>query len=222
MTVLTEGSRALQALLTELPGEMSRRVVTIASGQDLPAQAVVGEVLSAGTPTFVGTVGARGAVTIGAAIGVDTKPGTYQLVCVAASANAGTFRLQAPAGSFVPFNTASGMLTVAGGATSSSHLTVTIADGADDFLVGDTYTVAVTAGNVKALAPAATNGTQIATGILYDDYNATAAAVEGVLFDRECAFNADEVVWPAGITAAQKNTAIAQLANKQIELRANT
>jgi hypothetical protein len=67
-------------------------------------------------------------------------------------------------------------------------------------------------GKYKALEPAAADGSQSAAGILYDAVDASAADAEGVAVVRLAEVNAAELVWPAGITAGQKTTALGQLA----------
>jgi Bacteriophage lambda head decoration protein D len=67
-------------------------------------------------------------------------------------------------------------------------------------------------GKYKALDPAAADGSQSAAGILYDAVDASAADAEGVAVVRLAEVNAAELVWPAGITAGQKTTALGQLA----------
>jgi Bacteriophage lambda head decoration protein D len=74
-------------------------------------------------------------------------------------------------------------------------------------------------GKYKALDPAASDGSQTAAGILYDAMDASAADAEGVAVVRLAEVNAAELVWPAGITAGQKTTALGQLAALNIIAR---
>lgn len=215
---LTETSHAGGFILSEANGDMSRESGTLNSGQNLAAGTVLGELLTIGSATFVGTVGTRGTVTVAATVGAKTKIGTYKLICTAASSNAGTFQLRAPDGSLVAFDTAT-VITVGGGAFTSDHLGITVADGATDFSVGDTYTIAVSGGDYSILAPAGTDGTQIAAGILYASVNAASADKPCVVFKRQGEVNSNELTWPGGITDAQKATATAQLKAAGIFLR---
>ena len=212
MTTLTEVFQDGGFLVAELPGLASRRAGTLASGQNLNAGAVVSRVLTLGAATVVSSTG-NGTVTVNAAVGEDAVEGVYRLLCVAAAANAGTFNLNAPDGSLIR------QITVGGGAHASTHLSITIADGATDFIVGDNYTIAVTAGNYTVLAPAATDGTQIARGVLLEAVNATAAARPCVAVYKEAVLNSAEIVWPAGITSPQQTIATSQLADVGIILR---
>jgi hypothetical protein len=74
-------------------------------------------------------------------------------------------------------------------------------------------------GKYKVLAPAAVDGSEVAAGILYDAVDASAADAEGVVIIRLAEVNAAELVWPAGITAGQKTTALGQLAAVNIIAR---
>ena len=101
------------------------------------------------------------------------------------------------------------------------HLNLTVADGAADFAVGDTFTIEVSGdGTVVALDPAAVDGTAEAVGIAAFDVTApdgTDAAVTAILRDAILADRA--IVWPAGITEARKNAAIADLVARGILVR---
>lgn len=218
MSTLTEKRHDAAFILSLAPFHRSLENGTLNSGQNLVGGTVLGQLLTPGAATFVGTVGTRGAVTVAATIGPQTQVGTYKLICTAASANAGTFQLRAPDGSLVAFDTAT-VITVAGGAFTSDHLGITIADGATDFSVGDTYTIAVTAGDYEILDPAEDDGAQIAAGILYGAVNATSADAACAVVARDAEVNANYLTWPDSITAGQKATATAQLNARGIFLR---
>ena len=77
-----------------------------------------------------------------------------------------------------------------------------------------------TTGKLKVLAPAATDGTEAAVGILASDINAsTGDRDDGVLIARHALVASHALVWPAGITSAQKTTAIAQLEARGVLIR---
>ena len=114
-----------------------------------------------------------------------------------AGTNSGTFSVTAPDG------TPLGDLTVAV-AYSNTHFGITIADGATDFIVGDTFTITIAEDDWVAVVFAGTDGSQIARGISYDNYDASAADKAGVVICRDAEVNADELTWPSGATAAQK------------------
>lgn len=211
MTTKTETVHAGGFLVSELPGLMSRIKATLNSGQNLGAGTVLGRILSAAA-AVAGTNTGTGAVTVGAAIGAATVPGIYKLLCVAAAANAGTFNFYAPDGTLIR------QITVAGGAHVSDHLTITIAD-ATDFVVGDSFTIAVTEGDYEILTPASTTGQQIAAAILFAAVDATSADTPCALITNNAALNSGEITWPAGISAGNKAIATAQLAARGIVLR---
>jgi len=65
---------------------------------------------------------------------------------------------------------------------------------------------------LKALDPVATDGSEIAIGVLANDINATLIDREdAILIARHAIVARGELVWPAGITASQKRDAIHQL-----------
>ncbi len=77
--------------------------------------------------------GAMGAVTVTA----GAKPGVYVLEITAAAANAGAFRVTDPTGIFVDDGDVAAAFSAGG-------LAFTLADGATDFVVGDTFAITVT------------------------------------------------------------------------------
>lgn len=67
-------------------------------------------------------------------------------------------------------------------------------------------------GKVKALDPAATDGTQIATAVLLQSVDATTGdKSSGIAVTRQSIVVHHALVWPAAITAEEKATATAQL-----------
>lgn len=202
-----EGYRAGEFLMgTEVDPNYSRDVGIIASGQNLGVGTVLGKVVTAGTGTATAGTntgnGAMGAITVGA----GAVAGTYTLKIIKAVSNAGDFELIDPYGDVV------GIGAVAA-AFSGGGLSFTLADGSSDFVVGDTFKIVVTAITEKwyALAPTATDGSQRAAGILYADTDATSADTNATIVTRYEVVNYNLLVWPNGITAAQKATAVRQL-----------
>jgi hypothetical protein len=75
-------------------------------------------------------------------------------------------------------------------------------------------------GKLKALAPAATDGTQVAAGALAFDVDATVAdRLDAVLIARHATVASQALVWPAGITPEQRDAAVDQLATLGIVVR---
>jgi hypothetical protein len=190
-------------ILNELPGHMSRENIIVASGEVLTSGTVIGKTtaLPAAIPG-ASNVG-NGAVTVSAAA-QGWQGGSYGLVCTAAAANAGTFAVTAPDG------TSLGNLTVAV-AFSNGGLACTVADGATDFAVGDSFSIPVALGSCKAWDPGNGDGTQTVYGVLYRAVDATAGAVRAVAHIRSCELNGRMLAFKTGLTAANKETAKAAL-----------
>jgi hypothetical protein len=74
-------------------------------------------------------------------------------------------------------------------------------------------------GKYRDLDPALTNGAEIAAAILYDATDASGGDAEAVAILRLAEINAAEIIWPDGITANQKQTALGQLAALNIIAR---
>jgi len=209
MSSKTENPRTGDFLLSEANGTYSRENGILSSGNNLLAGAVLAALLTAaGTKASGAGDGTIGAVTLGSAAEV----GTYVLTCTAAATGAGTFSVQTPSGEYLPD------LTV-GVAYVSSHINLTVADGSTDWGAGAVIHVVVDAGEYVELAPAGTDGSQIAAGVLWDNTNAADVDAACVVIRRQAEVRADGLVWPAAITDAQKSTAIAQLAELGIVLR---
>lgn len=134
---LTETLQAGDFILQELLGALGRTALTVLSGQNLNAGAVLGRVNKGvgrvSVPTVVGT--GNGTVSAVSA-GPDVLVGNYTVTCTAAAANGGTFSVTNPAGKVLPSATV-------GTAYKSREINFTIADGGTDFIVGDSFTFVV-------------------------------------------------------------------------------
>jgi hypothetical protein len=98
--------------------------------------------------------------------------------------------------------------------------TVTIASGAGKLEPGAVLGKITTGGKFTALAPAATNGSQNAAGILWDAVDASTADAAAVVVLRGPAIvNRHELIWPDGATEAQITAATTALATIGIILR---
>jgi hypothetical protein len=137
MAVLTEGQHTGEGIQWEGDPSHSRETVTILSGQNLKALAVVGRISlgvgRASVPTVVGT--GNGTMTAVSA-GPRVERGNYVVKCTVAIANSGTFSVTTPSGDLLP-NATVGTPYV------SDHIRFTINDGATDFAVNDTFTIVV-------------------------------------------------------------------------------
>jgi hypothetical protein len=142
--------------------------VTILTGQNLVEGSVLGKITvgAVAAAAHAGNTGngAFGAVTTGA----GAKPGVYRVVCVEPGANVGTFAVEDPDG----VNVGNAVVAV----PFAGPINFTLADGAADFIVGDSFDVTVAAGTgkYKLAAAAAADGSQGACAILVRDTDASA------------------------------------------------
>lgn len=146
---LSESNYALEFLLSEAPGGLSRDEGVLLTGQSLVAGAVVGQITkaiaAAPIPTIVGT--GTGAMTLLTA-GPDVQTGSYVITLTATSATA-AFSVTAPDGTVLPTGNV-------GTAYASSHLSFLISS-AGTMTSGDAYTVVVTAGGTPVLVGTGTS-----------------------------------------------------------------
>lgn len=175
-----ESTRYSDVIAHEYAPELAfcRDVVTVYEGSEVTYQigTVLGKTLvsgsataTAGTNTGTGTVGT---ITVSG----SAEIGTYTLRISKAASNAGDFVVVNPSGNVV----GNGTVAVA---YSAGGLAFTLADGATDFVVGDTFTIAVT-GTVKykRVEATATDGSQKAAAIYvggitpYTSYNKSTIA----------------------------------------------
>ncbi len=219
MNAYAESTYLGDVLKCEAPNLYSREAVTVLAGDGEDRMLKVGAVIAARTRSTVtvtagdGNTGDGEATLADPALGALAEAGIYRLACITAGA-AGTFQVLSPKGYVLPD------LTV-GTAYEGGHLNLTVADGAADFAAGDTFVVEGS-GDGKAVGfdPAAVDGTAEAIGIVAYDVTApdgTDAEVTAILRDAVLADRA--IVWPAGITEAQKNAAITDLEARGILVR---
>lgn len=217
MTTLTEGVYATESLISEANGTLSRSAVTVKSGANLKACAVLGTIVTGSVSSAAKAGGNTGNGTLtldvttplllGASLGI------YTVRCIAAATNSGTFRVEDPSGNVLG--------DVAVGGTFADDIKFVIADGASDFIVGDGFDITVTSITEKVVEynPTGTDGSEIATGILYGAVDASAADQPGVAWVRDCEHNADIVVWKTGATTNQKTKGTDDLKQRGIILR---
>lgn len=98
-----------------------------------------------------------------------------------------------------------------------SREAVTVAAGAAPGLKAGTVLGTLTSGgNFVILAPGAGDGSQTATGILFE---AAVGTVQKTVIRRDAEVNGAHLIWPSGINSGQKTTAIAALAALGIIVR---
>jgi hypothetical protein len=169
---------------------------TIGGGADLIRGSVLGSYVSAAT-----AVAAAGANTGNGVMGAVTAAGQileddYVLRVTKAAANAGDFEVTDPQGDLCGVGSV-GAAFVGGG------LSFTLADGAADFVVGDTFRITTSAltTKYKLSARAAADGSQVPVAILADAAAASGGDVTaGIYLSGE--FNQRAVTLGAGMTAA--------------------
>jgi hypothetical protein len=77
--------------------------------------------------------------------------------------------------------------------------------------LGAVVGIVTVTGKVKAIDPAASDGSQIAAGVLLQGSDATAFDVRSVMVARHALVSDQALVFPVGLTAGEKNTALHQL-----------
>lgn len=75
-------------------------------------------------------------------------------------------------------------------------------------------------GKLKALAPAATDGSEVAVGVLAADVDATLnERADALLIARHAIVASHALVWPDAVSPAEQATAIAQLEGRGVLVR---
>ena len=171
-----------------------------------------------GTPTATATAFSTntGGSTCSAVncTGYAPKVGVYKVFFDAKTTDLGTFEVMDPDGQLV----GDGVVATA---FSGGGISFTIADGSNDFIVGDSFAVTVAAGSGKytVFDQASVIGAQVPAGVLIGSKDATSADQQGVIIARQAEVNGSELLWKSGMTAASIVTAKAQLANLGIIAR---
>lgn len=190
-TQQTERVYGGEFLISEANGRRSREGVTIAINQTLKAGRILG-VSSVGALSIAavaagpaGAAATGNGVITGATVAAGTPPGVYKATCIKAVTNAGVFRLEDAGGVELGEVNVAAAFTLGG-------ITHTIQDGSSDWVVGDEVIYTVTAaaptdnGQYKGCDPAATDGSQAAAGILWDDVTTTTATAKATAMVRSC------------------------------------
>jgi hypothetical protein len=178
--------------------------VTLTGAAALLRGAVLGKTVTAAGVATAGTNtgnGVMGAITVGGA----AKAGTYKLTITKAAANAGDFEVRDPNGDVI------GLGTVAV-AFAGRDLSFTLADGATDFVVGDSFAIVVTptAEKYTLATLAATDGSNVPCAILADASDPSGGDVTaGVYLMGE--FNSAALSFGTGLTAALVKSQLRQV-----------
>jgi len=213
MTILTEGPAAGGFIVSEAANTRSRENITLESGQDLDAGTVLGK-LTRDTITSAGDVGNTGAADVSAitvTLGDEAEVGDYTLTCTTAgSTGGGVFQVESPSGALLAPITA-------GTAYSGSHISLTLPEGdgggTADWAIDDVVTITIAGtGKYTQFDQDATDGSQMAAGVIVYPVDATSADTACAAIVRDAEVNAAELTWPADIEVGEKTTATAQLA----------
>jgi hypothetical protein len=206
---LTEQNRTGDFIISLANRTRSMENGVLAEGQNLAAGTVLGQIVEAVGTKISGTGdGTISAVTVGP----NVQAGTYVLTGKTEGANAGTFSVRAPNGNYLPD------LTVAQ-AYATTHINLTVGDGAADWDIGDVIHVTVEPSTYVQLDPDGDDGSQIAAGILLRSTNATDAAQACVAVARDAEVKVGALLWPEGITDGEMAAAVASLNSRGILLR---
>lgn len=167
-------------------------------------------VTAAGTPVLVGT--GTGAVS-GVSLGRLAQRGTYRVQLVATSATA-EFEVIAPDGTKLKRGQVATAYT-------SDHVNFTLANGGT-MTSGDYFIIIVANGTDKVTwwNPLATDGTQVAMGVLIHAVDASAGDVLSTALARDAQIISTHLVWASTVTVAQKAEALRQLGALNIVSRA--
>lgn len=220
MATLTEGMHTGEFIGERALGDSFHNdSVTVLSGQNLAAGAVVGSVVS-------------GTSSSAAKAGGNTGNGTFVLDAttpILARAIEGIYRARFTSTTNIRLEDPNGVVlgdvaivaTTAQTATISEQIKALVTQGSTTFAIGDGFDVTISAFTEKVAEynPAGTNGSEVVTGILVGAVNASAADAPGVRMSRGPAtVNGNDLVWKTGLTAAQKSIARNELLRKGIRV----
>ncbi len=208
-------SRTSDWLKHEYGLDYCRQDAVLAAGSGGVRSVESGEVVAkvatgAQTVTVTAKAGNTASIGVIASATADAKvpEGRWEVLIIEPGANAGKFEVRNPKAKL----DGSGDV----GAAYNGGINFTWADGATDVVAGDAFfiDVAYAAGEAFVeLNLSGTDGSQIAAGIAVKAATAP-DGVDGrvlVLDSGPAIVEVDELVWPAGITAAQKLKAVAEL-----------
>ena len=195
---------------TVLAGSTYNGLAMLAAGT-IMARQLTAAPIAAGPVALAGNVG-NGVLTplAAGAVNANAQTGQYGIRIVKAAAGGGRFDVFRPNGSFL----GRGLV----GTAWNTEINFTLAAGATDFAVGDGFTIAVTValGSLKwvPLAPGASDGTQIADGVLMFAVTVPALAdAQAVILRRAAIVNQFALIHQVGATATDIANNIEALRN---------
>lgn len=218
MAVFTEARHAGEFILSEASGKRSRENVAIAASQEIAAGTLLALLaLEAGLRIAAAAdAGNTGDGTIAMedpAVNSKVKHGVYAVIMTTATA----FKVEDPNGVEIGIGAA--------GTAFNKEVKFTVTAGSTPMVAGDRFTITVGAehpGDFEAVAfdPTDTDGAEKPSAIAI--YPVTTGADETAKIAalvRDAEVNGNVLSWPAGITDAQKEAAIAELATAGIIVR---
>lgn len=211
---VTEAGHGPEHLKSWSNGTLSFEEVTIDASQTLKANQVLGQKTTGSATVTAGAVvsgtgGTPGNGSIGTVTADDlAQEGDYEQVFIEPASNLGTFEILRPDG------TLDGTGVV--GTAYNGMLNFTQADGSADFVAGDrrTINVAYAAGNGRWVMhdPEATNGAQVAAGILWRPVTTgVGETAQAVITRRNAEIFSDRLEWDDQ-SDPEKLAALAELA----------
>jgi hypothetical protein len=218
---LNEALHAGSFMVSEAPGRLSRQEVVLAANETV----VTGQILGVGT---------KGDGTFAAAAGVagsgNTGNGTMGTPATATGAQAGTYTVEYVSATRFNVYDPNGKLVgegVNGTAFAGGQVAFTMTAGGTAFVANDSFTIAVTetdpsdAGDYEPLNLSATDGTQNAVGISWENYSTvTSDAVMNItIIARNAEVRGNNLTYPTGATTTQIAAINAQLAALGIIVR---
>jgi len=227
---MTQPKGLTSVLKWEANPDFSRESVVLLAGNGSVRTVAVGMILamlattaniSAAVSVDASNTG-NGVLTMAApAVTGKAKEGVYTVVCTEPAANGGTFEVSDPNGESIG--------TAQVGAAFTKQVRFTIADGSNDFAAGDRFEITVSgadinpnAGKVVAWDPTASDGSEVPWGIAATDAEAPDGidlSIGLIALRRDVLCFANGIVWPDGVTDAQKALALEDLEKQGIVVR---
>jgi len=183
MSFTHQAARAADFILSEANGQRSRENIIMAAGSGVVhAGTLIAKITAANAATATPAGGNTGNGTFGSIIvSSEAISGPYAVAITKAAENGGEFVVTGPTGAEVGAGEV-------GEAFDAGGLKFTIADGATDFVVGDSWSVSVLA-NLGEWVPydedGSNDGRRAASGVLYAAVDATTSDVQAVAVVRD-------------------------------------
>lgn len=205
-------------MVSEAPGHQSRDQILLTGGQLVLAGTVLGQIsTSNSSPAATAAAGAtnvgNGTLTIGTQPQAGFTPAGVFTVTLTAPT---VFSVTGP-------NNFNNVDQPVGTAFDADGMVFTVAAGSKAFAAGDSFSITVTSpgttGQWRPLNPTASDGSQVAAGVLFATKDVTAGPKPALGVVRMAEVNGSELIWPAGITPTQQAAAVSQLAQAHLLVR---